>query len=176
MKARTELQLAAHQEVAGHSIAEMNLEQPSTTLDHTQASLHRSQVRNIPNETYVERNRDRMERNLLHRQYCRSVLQERQMYRQALEDRIETDFSRTKHKLLASIRSDGPYAPFPTVPLLHQETVRQQHEAAEQCHFVDELAMDMAHVTQFDDEIWSQRRNRKRAKRSLSYHNIRSQV
>jgi len=165
MKHRTELQLKSGQLAIGHSIDQMDLGDllsgTSGLSTETRAAAERALHRGDAQAQFIDYNRDRIEHNLLHRQYMLEIQQERQRFRQGLEAHIGTDFSKSKTQLLNAMGVSGPSATFTgsrTIPALkeqHEQYVasiaQKQREDAEVRDMCEELS-------QLDKMLWDARR------------------
>lgn len=169
IKHRSELQCLSGQKLIGHSIDTLGLEplQQSRTTSSLERSTHqqeRDAHRADAQRHYTAFHRDRIERDQLHRQYCREQLAEKTKFRQGMEAHVGTAFSLSKTATLNKIGIEGLDATFtvlPTVNELHQEQGRLAQEKKQK---EKELAMVQTaydELSRFDDSLWEERRAHK---------------
>lgn len=161
MKQRTELQIRSSQLVLGHSVGEMGLEhlhEATMASTTTRAAAEKAEHLCDAQAQFIDYNRDRMERNALHRQYCLEAHRERQQFRQGLEAHIGTTFSKSKTKLLHDIGVTGPEATFTGNKTILD--LRQQKETYEtgvreaEAEAAEVIAMS-EELNALDEKLWA---------------------
>lgn len=164
MKQRTELQLKSGQFAIGHSIGQMdlgNLLNNTCTSTGTRAAAERAVHRGDAQAQFIDYNRDRIEHNLLHRQYMQDIHQERQRFRQGLEAHIGTDFSKSKTQLLNAMGVTGPSATFTgtrTIPALKEQHDQYVASVAQRKQEDDDVRAMYSELCQLDESLWEARR------------------
>jgi hypothetical protein len=163
MKSRTELQMKSNQFILGHSVAEMGLDHllgatnASTT---TRAAAERDEHRGDAQRQFLDFNRDRLEHNLLHRQYCLDAHKERQRFRQGLEAHVGTLYSKSKTSLLNDVGVGGAEATFATKTIHELREDKAKYHAARrsQAQQDEEVHLLVNDVTTADERLWNERR------------------
>jgi hypothetical protein len=165
MKHRTELQMMSRQKLIGHSVQHMQLDATlSRSTSPSRSRMLREANRNEAHRIYMEYNRARVERNMLHRQYCIDMMKEKASYRQGLEVHVGAGFALSKLQALKSLGVDdraSKSATFPTPEKLHAfvETAKELKRAArEENEAAKRSTQDM---NELDDQVWQELRQQK---------------
>ena len=169
IKHRSELQCLSGQKLIGHSIDTLGLEplqqsRTTSSLERTAHQQDRDDHRADAQRHYTAFHRDRIERDQLHRQYCRELLAEKTKFRQGMEAHVGTAFSLSKTATLNKIGIEGmeaTYTVLPSVNELHQEhgKLAQQRKQGEQEAAAVQTAYD--ELSRFDEGLWEERRAQK---------------
>lgn len=166
MKARTELQIKSNQMILGHSVGEMDLDQllhDTQCSGATTAAAQREEHRGDAQRQHIEFNRDRLEHNLLHRQYLLESHKERERFRQGLEAHVGTMYSKQKAELMHDVGVSGPGATFVSKPLYELQTEKTMYLTTKrnEKHADEELEALAREVTDMDEKLWKESRSRK---------------
>lgn len=164
MKSRTELQMKSNQVILGHSVSEMGLDHllgGTNASTVTRAAGERDEHRGDAQRQFLEFNRDRLEHNLLHRQYCLDAHKERQRFRQGLEAHVGTLYSKSKTSLLNDVGIGGAQATFVTKTIHELREDKANFHAARraQAQQDNEVQLLVNDVTAADDRLWEERRS-----------------